>query len=286
MKKATTHAVRIAAPIGSTLGLIAALVAFAIVVPLPASAAAVPGHYLFTFNVPGVLQEAGSMAESPSPYWWVNSGAKLIVKDGLGMTVQRELPANDYWRKLYAQTNPLDTDNGYHPQNIFRLVSKQTWGSAMHEMSFRITRNNFSSSPNRDGYNGVLFFARYKDGSNLYYAGVRSDGGATIKKKIGGTYYTLASGQAFGTKGSYNRTSNPSLLPVNTWMGMKLEAKNNADGSVSLQLLLDKENDGTYASILSVKDTGTGGAPIKSGSSGIRTDFMDVEFDNFRVRDL
>ena len=272
-------------PLSALATLVGAL-ALAVIIPNIAHAAAVPGHYLYNFNVAGVLNEAGSNETSTSKYWWVNSGAKLIIGNGTGKTVQGNLPANDYWRLLYARTNPLDTDNGYHPQNIFRLISKQSWGAATHEMAFRINKLNNSSSPNRDGHNGVLFFARYQDGNNLYYAGVRSDGAAVLKKKIGGSYYTLAQTQVFGTKGSYNRTTNPSLLPQNTWVRMKLEAKNNTNGSVSLALLIDKENDGTFTPAVSATDSGTGGAPIKTGRSGIRTDFMDVEFDNFRVRDL
>src|SRR3989344_6750614 len=79
-----------------------------------------PFHYSFSSD--GILQETGSQQESSSPYWWLNSGAKLIISNGTGKTIQKELGSNDKWRLLYLYSNPIDTDKGYHPQNIFRLI--------------------------------------------------------------------------------------------------------------------------------------------------------------------
>jgi len=126
--------------------------------------------------------------------------------------------------------------------------------------------------------------SRYSDQYNLYYAGIRNDGEAIIKKKVNGSYYTLASVQIFGVKGQYDRTTTPSLLPKMKWMRMKVQVTDQKDGSVKIRLLLDRENDGSFVSILSAVDQGVGGEPLhKAGYAGIRTDFMDVEFDNYRV---
>lgn len=242
------------------------------------------GALRYTFNSAGTLFEAANPAESTSPYWWVNSGGKLVIKDGVGMTAAGDQKAGDPWRLLYAATNALDTDGGLHPQNIFRLVTKGVWADADTSVEFKITKAHRSDSPNRDAHNGILFFSRYQDGDNLYYAGVRADGQAVIKKKIGGTYHTLASVQIFGRDGVYDRDDEPMLLPLKKWTGMKLETLNRKDGSVFLRLFLDRENDGTYVSILSAVDAGTGGSPFRAaGHSGIRTDFLDVSFDDFRV---
>jgi hypothetical protein len=251
------------------------------------AAASVGSDFLYTFNSWGTLYEAGSMENSTSPYFWVNSGGKLLVKGGVGGTVQGELVGGDPTRLIYAKANPLDTDNGFHPQNIFRLLTRSTWGDAAQEVAFRITEQNLSNSPNRQGHNGVLLMNRYRDQHNLYYAGIRNDGIAIIKKKVNGSYYTLASVQIFGLRGKYDRASTPSLLPLNRWMRLKTEVMNQWDGSVRIRLLLDRENDGTFVSILAANDYGVGGAPLRSrGHTGIRTDFMDVEFENYRINEL
>ncbi len=247
------------------------------------SSALAASSFLYNFNSVGTLKEAGTSAESSSPYFWLNSGAKLVIQNGTGSTIENSLLATDPFRILYSVSNPTDTDLGFKPQNIFRLVTKNSWANADTEVAFRTLRDNLSASPNRNASNGVLLMTRYVDSDNLYYAGVRVDGAAVIKKKIGGIYYTLASAQVFGTKGTYNRDTNPDLIPGNTWMRMKSELRTNADGSVSIRLLLDKENKGSFTPVLSVTDNGTGGAPILEGRAGIRTDFMDAEFDNFRV---
>src|SRR3989344_723617 len=82
-----------------------------------ATEAASAGYSLYyTFNSSGTLDEAGSITESWSPYWWLNSGGQFFLSNGLGKTVQGELSSVSPWRIHYASANPTDTDNGYHPQ--------------------------------------------------------------------------------------------------------------------------------------------------------------------------
>lgn len=243
--------------------------------------------FVYSFNTNGTLYEAGSSSDSTSPYWWLNSGAKLILKDKVGKTVQGPLPLLDPWRLKYALANPTDTDSGAHPQNIFRLVAKDVVGNSRVEALFKIEKDNFSASPNRNASNGLLLMSRYVDGDTLYYAGVRVDGTAVIKKKYRGTYYTMAQAAVF--PGSYTVSGNINLIPHNEWIGLRTENIANGDGSVTVRLFLQRTG-GSWQKILEAKDDGKkyGNTPaIQSlARTGIRTDFMDVTFDSFKVEAL
>lgn len=276
---------------GSLLSVLSIL-SVTLLAPLRSEAAVtaqVVSPYLYNFNSAGTVKESGSMDSSSSPYWWVNSGGYMnMLSTGRGSTYQNELPANDSWRVLYASNNPTDTDNGYHPQNIFRLVTRTKWGDASQEAYFVIKKDNLSSSSNRNASNGLLLFNRYQDGDNLYYTGVRVDGSAVIKKKKNGTYYTLSQPKGI-FPGSYSRESNPNLLPKNKWIGLRSEVKNLANGAVEIKLYADRGWTGKWTLVAQAVDDGAryGGAAFTSpGYGGIRTDFMDVEFENFRFQNI
>jgi hypothetical protein len=207
--------------------------------------------------------------------------------NGVAQTVQSELPKGSYWQIEYANSNPEDTDNGYHPQNIFRLETLSRWQNLDQQVSFKIVKDNLSSSENRNCSNGVLLFNRYVDQNNLYYTGIRVDGAAVIKKKIAGTYYTLGYKQIF--PGDYDAVMSPDLLPKNTWMKIRSVVKNDSTGRVIIQLYLSRDAGDNWQLVLESIDDGRsfGGAAITGkGSAGIRTDFMDVQFDNYQVREL
>lgn len=262
--------------------------------PTPLSAlsmaATVSSPFVYTWNSNGTVYEASSMSLSTSPYWWVNSGAKLIVAGSVGQTVQGALPALDAWRSAYALGNPIDTDNGYHPQNIFRLMTRSTWNDVRVTMPFKIVRDNVSSSPNRNQSNGLLFMTRSTvSGETLYYAGIRVDGVAVIKKKYKGTYYTMAQKKIFD--GSYAISSSAgtsqNLLPHDEWLNLRDETVTNADGSVTIRLFLQRQGQTTWTKILEARDDGIsfGKTPPIIGRNyvGVRTDFMDVLFGSFRA---
>ena len=124
---------------------------------------------------------------------------------------------------------------------------------------------------------------RYKDGQNLYYAGIRQDGKAVIKKKKNGVYTTLAiSPQLYG--GTYDKWTDPNLITEGQWIGIRSETKTLANGSVSVSLWLDKLNNGNWVKHLSIIDAAS---PITgAGYAGMRTDYMDVQFDNFKLTEL
>lgn len=251
-------------------------------------AALIQSPFYYSFKVDGVLDEAGKMDDSSSPYFWLNSGGQFILKNGIGKTVQGELNKFNKWRLAYYASNPIDTDDGYHPQNILRLVTRSNWQNFRQEIYYRITKDQLSASPNRNASNGLLLFNRYLNGNNLYYTGIRVDGTAVIKKKINGTYYTMAQ-KPFLSGTKYDRNSNPNLLPKNVWIGLRSEIKTNNDGTVSIKLFADNGKTGNWVLVAETIDDGKtyGDSPIlNSGYAGIRTDFMDVEFDDYAIRNI
>lgn len=238
-------------------------------------------HYKFQSD--GILEETGILSESSSPFWWVNSGGQLIIKGGVGQTFSGNAREDSKWNRAYKASSPSDTDLGAHPQNIFRLLSKNKWLSASTELRFKITRVHMSESENRNESNGVLLIMRYLDSDNLYYAGLRVDGHAVIKKKRDGIYYTLAEKQIFDSEAPYQKYTNPNLLPGQVWLGMRTDISTNSEGYVQIAVLVDKG--GGWQEVLNVVDNGgRHGSIIKdAGLFGIRTDFMDLQFDDFKI---
>ncbi len=239
--------------------------------------------FVDNFDGTGQLSETGEMSSSLHPNWWLNSGGYLYWADGVAGTAQGELVNTDSFRLLYTASNAVDTDNGYRPQNILRLVTRPKFKDFTQQFFFNIQKINLSASPNRNQSNGVLFFHRYQDGDNLYYAGIRVDGYAIVKKKRFGRYYELKSVPVY--PGHYNRDTLPNLIPTNRWIGLKTVIADNANGNADITLYL---NDGLLGSgwtkILQVEDTGADAERILTeGYAGIRTDFMDVRFDNYQA---
>ncbi len=241
-------------------------------------------QFLYHFDSQGLLSEAQNVTRSTSPYWWLDSGGLLSIKDGFGHTVAGEAPAENYWRQLYAQTSPTDTDNGSHPQNLFRLITRSHWYNFTQEIFFRINQYHLSSSLNRNESNGLLLMNRYVDGNNLYYAGIRVDGLAVIKKKVRGTYYTLGQTQIF--PGNYHRENNPNLLPVNEWIGLRSRTTT-LNGEVKIELFMKRGlSRGEWDKILEATDNGQDTKIIDARAPvGIRTDFMDVSFESFAIKE-
>jgi hypothetical protein len=243
-----------------------------------------PPHFSSDFNTDLLLEETGRMEESASPDWWVNSGAWFVQRCGVGSTWIGETPADSKWRGLYTLSNPQDTDRGAHPQNLFRLITRSEWGDSAQQVYFRILADNLSASANRDRSNGVLLFHRYRDAQNLYYAGARVDGSAVIKKKTGGVYATLAEAPLF--PGSYDRTGAPDLIPHGVWIGLRTVLYTEGD-RVTILLYTDPDRSGFWVLALQAEDTVDPAGPLaRAGGAGIRTDFMDVEFDDYRIEEL
>ncbi len=245
------------------------------------------GIFIDGFQRREIIEETGEMEESIGSDWWVNSGAFLIKNGKIGKTLQGKIKKDSVWQKKYEDYNSESTDGGYRPQNIFRLVTKSKWQDFQQEVYFRIVKYNLSKSKHRNQSNGLLLFNRYLDGDNLYYTGIRVDGAGVIKKKIKGEYFTLAYEPIFN--GRYDIKTNSNLLPENTWIGLKSEVVTTNDNNVNIKLFLDKEGNENWELILEVTDDNKsygGDAILKEGYSGIRTDFMDVEFDDYYIKDI
>lgn len=248
--------------------------------------ATISAPFNYTFNIDGVVDETDSMADSSSPYWWVNSGGQFIIQNGVGKTIQGELSAYSKWRLVYSLSNPRDTDDGYHPQNIFRLLTRSKWKNFEQQVYAKIVKINMSKSPERDTWNGILLFNRYIDGNNLYYAGIRNDGHVVIKKKIKGVYYTMAEKPFYIADALYNRDTNPNLIPGKKWIGLKTQITTNADGTVTIKLFIDKDKTNTWTLAIQAVDnakTYGGQAFLTEGYAGIRTDYLDAEFDDYLI---
>lgn len=269
----------------------------------PAAArAAVDALFTYDFKTRGILTEAESPDESSSPYWWLDSGAKMIIENDVGKTVQGALPTLDRWRLRYSLTSPEDTEGGYAPQNLFRLLTRSKWDDVRVEGSFRIARDNFTESPNRNESNGLLLMSRYEDSDNFYSAGVRVDGLAVIAKKYQGTYYTMAEKQIFGlpaatstaqagsATSTYKREEDMNLLPHQEWLSLRSDTITATNGTVSIKLFMKRNAETKWTQLLSAtdngKDFGTTTPTTDPYPVGIRTDFMDVEFDNFKAEKI
>jgi hypothetical protein len=243
-----------------------------------------PPHFASDFSADLTLEETAVMEESASPDWWVNSGAWFVQRSGVGSTWTGQSPEGSRWRALYNLSNPRDTDRGAHPQNLFRLITRSLWFAPKQQIYFRILADNLSPSGNRNPSNGVLLFLRYSDGDNLYYAGIRVDGFAVVKKKTGGVYTTLAEAPLF--LGTYDRVRQPNLIPHGVWIGLRAELTA-GENAVTIQLYCDLDRSGFWVPALQANDSFDPSlVPMQAGYAGIRTDFMDVEFDDYRIEEL
>lgn len=235
-----------------------------------------------------IIREASLMKKSKNNEWWLNSGGIATIGDNELSTNMGPLPEDSFWQKLYFKTNKEDTDNGYYPQNIFRLVTRNKWKNISQAVYFSIEALNMSKSENRNESNGILFFNRYVDGNNLYYVGLRVDGEAVIKKKINEEYFTMAEKKVFENEEKYDKEKNPNLIPVKNWIGLKSEVEND-DDAVLLRLFIDKDQSGNWQLVMETKDREGkygGAAFMDKGYAGIRTDFMDVQFKNYKIEEL
>lgn len=239
---------------------------------------------------PTIVQEAAISSDSSDGQWWVNSGAYAFIdRSGDQETISTymgDLPKTSPWYTRYRISSPIDTDGGMHPQNLFRLVSRKTWDDSEISTYAYIVHTNKSTSYQRNEWSGVLLMSRYVDEDNLYYAGIRVDGTAVIKKKYKGTYYTMAQVPVFTSQTPYDRATHPTLLPQDTPIGIRSITKTLPNGSVQIELYVDKKASGTWTRVATAIDNeqNFGGPAITTPSRvGLRTDFMDVIAADFTV---
>ena len=89
--------------------------------------------------------------------------------------------------------------------------------------------------------------------------------------------------------GDYEREKDMSLVPQIEWLTLRTETTTNKKGVVTISLFMKRATETKWTLLLKGLDTGTNfDSPPLVGSHplGIRTDFMDVEFDNFMAEKL
>jgi len=244
--------------------------------------------FQYQWNSTQFISETGTPEESASPYFWLNSGGTLYLAGGIGSTIHGALPERSYWRTEYRATNPEDTENGRNPQNVFRLLTVAEWKNVEQEAYFRIDAYNVSRSTNQNESNGIFLMSRYQNADNLFYAGVRVDGAATIKRKLNGNYETLAYRPYLpGSPETYR--IHQSLLPQQTWFGIRSTVSTDAQGRISIALFIDRDDQNHWEQLVETTDRiSTGNAPLlfEPGRAGIRSDFMDLEIKDYRTREM
>ena len=240
--------------------------------------------FWYDFRVPGVLHEAPSSYQGASAYWWLASGAYLTLEGGLGKSVQGTLPHGDPWRELYSQKRASTADGGLRPQNIFQLFLRKKLKNVSEEIYVLKKSDNLSSSGNINSWNGFSLYMRYRDEENHYFAGIRADGYAVIKKKKDGIYQTLAYTRVF--PGTWNAVTHQNLIPANTWIGLKAII-NDSGSTPYISFYMDVGRTGNWTLVAQATDSiSLYGPPVEEpGFTGMRSDCMDIEMDDFRISD-
>jgi hypothetical protein len=237
------------------------------------------------FDRYGLIREAHSMSESSDPNWWIGSGAYFYLDNGIASTIQGRLAEDDPFRLSYSSSKSDDTDFGFRPQNIFRIVNRNVWsGNYVEELYFRYSKYNnvTTADKNLGAQNGISLMINYQNEDNLYYVGLRADGYSGIKKKLGGEYSENENPvEVF--PGMYKQHDN--LIPQDTWIGLRalVENKQNKFGKelIYIAMYVDEKGDGSWKYVTSFLDQDK--RIFKQGHTGIRADFMDVQFKNFQV---
>ncbi|MDP3963129.1 MAG: hypothetical protein Q8Q39_01395 [bacterium] len=237
--------------------------------------------YPFTSN--GILRETSAKNDSTSPYWWLQSGGLLTISGGAGNTIQGDLSAADPLRIAYAKKTPGLSDNGFHPQNLFKLLTKSAWENGSQQITATISGQNLYAADNVHPWNALSLISRYRDSTTFYLASLRMDGTAVIKKKTANQYYTLASSKVLA--GTYDSIANPSLLPEDKPIVLRSDTETAADGSVTIRFYVDIGKTGSWKLAAEAHDTGSaGGSPITgAGLNGIFGDFMDIRMDDYAI---
>jgi hypothetical protein len=242
------------------------------------------GAFEETFDRDTVIEEAPRAAVSRNPRWWVSAGGRVTFAEGTAYTIQGSLPPWDPWARAYARTKPVDTEQGRRPQNVFRMVTRETGRTFRQRVSVRIRSTNLAASTERGPFSGIFLESRFLNDNNFYVAGLRFDGQAVIKKRREAEAFTVAIAPVY--PGTYDRQSNPNLLPQNRWFSIRSTIHDVPGGVRILLEIHDPALGPDWIPVLDVLD-GPGGADgrpvVGAGSAGIRTDFMDVQLDDYLV---
>jgi len=220
----------------------------------------------FYDNFTDIIEETSKAENSGHGWLHTTSGAFFNVSKGFLRTAGQLSPGHP-WQVKYADN--IDTEGGVWPSNIARILTRQaTFQDVTFSARFKITRLSLSESPNRTPDKGISLFTHYQTENDLYVAGVRHDGQAFIKRKLGSVYTTL--GIIPWYAGTWNKTTHPSLLPQNTEFSLKVQIKS-LNGVSSITLWITDPGTMTYRQALTVSDNSPSLAV--PGRLGIRGDF-------------
>jgi hypothetical protein len=194
-----------------------------------------------------------------SPDWDVTSGS-LFICDGAGWTGVPDTRAVD-------ASSSSGTDS-----SVFRVITKRRdFGDVAVSLQVRDLRLAAPGATAPAEVDGIHLFLRYQTPAWLYVVSLnRRDDQIVIKKKLpggptaGGTYVTL--GQA------------PYVVPYGAWQSFTVRITGGQDRPVRISVAVGARR------ILAVSDRGMGGPAIVSpGAVGLRGDYCEFEFRDFRV---
>ncbi|MCZ4495786.1 MAG: hypothetical protein JWM25_369, partial [Thermoleophilia bacterium] len=194
--------------------------------------------------------------------WWSDSGS-FFAQNNTGWSGRPDAVA--------PNINSSTSTNS----SIFRLWTKRTtFGDAAIEVDLRVnglTSTTKTPAASWDGFHVVT--RRQSSGARYYVTMNRRDGVMIIKKQTSTFAYCTLTGTEI--KGAYS-------IPIGRWQKLRVTSKLNADGTVTVQGLVD----GVVRT--SARDTGSMcGAPLReAGSVGLRSDNIDFNVDNFRISAL
>ena len=78
-------------------------------------------------------------------------------------------------------------------------------------------------------------------------------------------------------------------MPKNRWLGVRSVVTDAGEGKVNIKVYLDRNRTGEWQLVAEATDDGKkfgGKAITDAGHAGLRTDFMDVEFDDYKIEEL
>jgi hypothetical protein len=213
------------------------------------------------------------------------NGSNFVTSNAFWGNADLGLSENSHW---FAESGAMSyaSNTGHVREGTFRMWTRNytlgSFGDVKVETDLRV-----NSLPNLRGdtaaWDGVKFWLRRQlctpepacgrvsdPGAQAGYTaevGMR-DGRVYIQKKVGANYYLLSA-----------TPSKP--IAYGSWMRVGGTVRNNADGSVTIQVLRNGQV------VVQATDRGTGGAPLRTpGRIGLRADNADINVNNMAVSAL
>lgn len=196
---------------------------------------------------------------------------------GAAVSSDWEVPSGSLFSQKGVGANgvPDDTSPNLRSTNgtgsaAFRLyTARADFGDVSVSLDLDNEALTTSSSTPAMPWDGAHVVVRYRGENSYYYASVdRRDETALLKKKVGDAFWDLTPATMAG-------------VPYGNWQKVKVDVKDNPDGTVSLWLWRDGRL------LAQAVDSGAGGPPLRgAGKVGLRGDNARLKFGHFRVDPL